>query len=133
MVLGLAVPLVDQRLDGFDDPLLTRRRRIELPAHLNEATADVFPEIAEGLPEIDEIGAKRSEARGGRLAEIADLGSYLGYVAVSLTHGDEFTAMTSASMAARLRPVDKEHGSRSASGRCRRRWCRVVTGPHNAR
>jgi len=86
---GLAVLLVDQRLDEFHDALLSRCGGVQLAAHLHEAAANVFPKIsavfpkiAEVFPEIDEVRAQGVETLGCSLPKVPDFGPYLGDVAI---------------------------------------------------
>lgn len=108
--LGLAVLLVDQRLDEFDDPLLPGYGRVqpaahldepainpveapidvleapinllEAPIHLVEAPINLLESTIDVTAQINEVLSEGVEARRRGIAKIADLGPDFGHVAV---------------------------------------------------
>lgn len=79
---GLAALLVDQGLDELDDPLLAGCCGVELPSHLGESAINLLETSINVATQVNEVLPESVETCCGGVSEVADLGSYLGDVAV---------------------------------------------------
>ena len=64
-----------KRMQEVNDLLLPGRRGVEFAAHLREPSVDMIAEVGEFIAEVDKVFAKRVEAGGCRLPEIAEVAS----------------------------------------------------------